>query len=48
MTRKLINHVELAYEDVGEGIPIVCIHGHPFNQSMWYPQVQALQSVCRM
>ncbi|MEP6985019.1 MAG: alpha/beta fold hydrolase, partial [Chloroflexota bacterium] len=29
-------------------IPIVCIHGHPFNQSMWYPQVEALQSVCRV
>lgn len=47
MPTKLINYIELAYEDVGNGIPIVCIHGHPFNQSMWHPQVQALQSAFR-
>lgn len=48
MPRKVINYVELAYEDVGSGIPIVCIHGHPFNQSMWWPQVDALQSNYRV
>lgn len=48
MPKKVMNYVELTYEDVGSGIPIVCIHGHPFNQSMWYPQVEALQSDFRV
>ncbi len=48
MPKKVMNYVELAYEDVGAGIPIVCIHGHPFNQSMWYPQVEALQADFRV
>lgn len=29
----------LAYEDVGSGEPIVFVHGHPFNRSMWTNQV---------
>ncbi|MBI1278616.1 MAG: hypothetical protein GC179_10865 [Anaerolineaceae bacterium] len=34
MPRKVINYVELNYEDVGAGIPIVCVHGHPFNLAL--------------
>ena len=37
-----INGVSLAYRDTGTGPPILFIHGHPFNQSMWEPQVAAL------
>jgi 3-oxoadipate enol-lactonase len=35
--------VDLAYDDVGEGPVVVLIHGHPFNRSMWAPQLDALQ-----
>ncbi|MFJ9418999.1 alpha/beta fold hydrolase [Streptomyces sp. NPDC101227] len=28
-----------AYEDAGDGEPLVLIHGHPFNRSMWRPQI---------
>ncbi len=37
-----INGVSLAYRDAGSGMPILFIHGHPFNQSMWDSQVAAL------
>jgi 3-oxoadipate enol-lactonase len=33
---------DLAYDDVGEGPVVVLIHGHPFNRSMWAPQLDAL------
>jgi pimeloyl-ACP methyl ester carboxylesterase len=31
----------LAYEDKGAGMPLVLIHGHPFDRTMWAPQVAA-------
>ena len=37
-----INGVSLAYRDTGSGAPIVFLHGHPFNQSMWDTQAAAL------
>jgi pimeloyl-ACP methyl ester carboxylesterase len=32
----------LAYEDVGpdRGIPLLLVHGHPFDRSMWEPQLR--------
>lgn len=41
MIRAKINHVEIAYETAGKGVPIVLIHGHPFDHTMWQPQVKA-------
>jgi 3-oxoadipate enol-lactonase len=35
--------VRIAYDDVGGGHAVLFIHGHPFNRSMWQPQVQALR-----
>jgi 3-oxoadipate enol-lactonase len=37
-----INGVSIAYRDQGSGPAILFIHGHPFNQSMWDPQIAAL------
>jgi 3-oxoadipate enol-lactonase len=37
------NGVRIAYDDVGAGHAVLFIHGHPFNRSMWQPQVQALR-----
>ena len=34
--------LELGYDDVGAGPPIVFIHGFPHNRSLWAPQVNAL------
>ncbi|MDB5018185.1 MAG: catD 2 [Mucilaginibacter sp.] len=36
-----INGIELNYKVTGNGEPLVLIHGHPFDHTMWYPQVIA-------
>jgi pimeloyl-ACP methyl ester carboxylesterase len=36
-----IRGIAIAYEDVGQGAPLVFIHGHPFNRSMWREQLRA-------
>lgn len=39
-----LNDVTIAYDDVGAGEDILLfIHGHPFNRSMWQPQLDALR-----
>ena len=38
-----MGHAELAYDDAGAGPAVVLIHGHPFNRSMWAPQLAALR-----
>jgi pimeloyl-ACP methyl ester carboxylesterase len=30
----------IAYDDLGTGSALVLVHGHPFNRSMWRPQVE--------
>jgi pimeloyl-ACP methyl ester carboxylesterase len=37
-----------AYDDVGQGEVIVLVHGHPFNRSMWSPQVRLLETKYRV
>jgi 3-oxoadipate enol-lactonase len=34
--------IALAYEDVGNGPPVVLLHGYPFNRSMWREQAEML------
>ncbi|APU14744.1 MULTISPECIES: alpha/beta fold hydrolase [Actinoalloteichus] len=36
-----------AYRDVGEGPPVLLVHGHPFDGSMWDPQVEHLAAAGR-
>jgi pimeloyl-ACP methyl ester carboxylesterase len=40
--------VELVYDDVGAGPCVVLIHGHPFDRSLWQPQVEALATEFRV
>ena len=37
-----INGININYNVTGNGEPVVLIHGHPFDHTMWYPQVVAL------
>ena len=43
-----VTSVDLAFDDAGSGPAIVLIHGHPFNRSMWAPQVAALRDRYRV
>jgi len=38
------NGISIGHDDRGpvDGLPVVLIHGHPFNRSMWDPQADAL------
>ena len=40
-----VNNVTLSYNDVGEGdVPVLFLHGFPFDKSMWKGQLDALKS----
>lgn len=43
-----IGDVDVAYEDVGQGLPLVLVHGHPFDRSMWRDQVRAFRAHYRV
>jgi pimeloyl-ACP methyl ester carboxylesterase len=36
-----VNGISVGYSDEGSGRPLVLIHGHPFDRSMWAPQIDA-------
>lgn len=35
-----VNGITVHYEDRGAGTPLVLVHGHPFDRTMWAPQIQ--------
>ncbi|HEX7939316.1 MAG TPA: alpha/beta fold hydrolase [Gemmatimonadaceae bacterium] len=43
----VINGVDIAYDDIGAGQPVLFIHAFPLNRTMWAPQVSALVERCR-
>lgn len=42
MKRIVVNGVELAAVDRGEGSPLLLVHGFPLNHRMWRAQIEAL------
>lgn len=44
MSSATVNDATLHYHDIGPktGLPVLLIHGHPFNRSLWLPQAAAL------
>ncbi len=40
--------MRLAYDDAGHGDCVVLIHGHPFDRSLWEPQLAALSDSFRV
>lgn len=36
------------YDDVGNGIPLLMIHGFPLDRTLWRTQIEGLQSVARV
>jgi 3-oxoadipate enol-lactonase len=43
-----LNGVEIAYEDVGAGPPVVLLHGFALSREMWRQQVAALAATHRV
>lgn len=44
-----INNFHLSYDDVGEAsTPIICLHGYPFDKTMWNEQLEFLKSSNRI
>ncbi len=39
-----VRGIELAYDVVGEGQPVLLLHGFPFNRSMWRGQAEFLSA----
>ena len=48
MGKTLVDGITVAYEDVGEGDNVlVLVHGHPFNRTMWQPQMDWIRRTNR-
>jgi 3-oxoadipate enol-lactonase len=43
----VIDDIEIGYEDVGSGLPLLLLHGFPHNRTLWAPQLGALVDHCR-
>jgi len=43
-----INGIGIDYRDLGSGIPVVFVHAFPLDQTMWDPQLSALQKLFRV
>jgi 3-oxoadipate enol-lactonase len=44
-----INNFTLSYDDVGEGrIPVIFLHGFPFDNTMWHSQLDHLKPTFRL
>ena len=43
-----VRGIEMAYDDDGEGTPVVLLHGFPFERSMWREQSEALAGEFRV
>lgn len=43
-----VRGLRLAYDDAGEGQPVVLLHGFPFNRFMWSGEVERLRATYRV
>lgn len=43
----LVGDTEIAFDDIGSGLPVVFLHAFPLNRTMWEPQIGALVAECR-
>ncbi|MFD5114116.1 alpha/beta fold hydrolase [Streptomyces sp. NPDC058391] len=46
MSRTVLNDATMHYDDQGpsDGLPVVLVHGHPFNRTLWAPSAKALEA----
>lgn len=38
----------MEYEERGDGVPLILVHGYPLNRKMWEPQLAALSNISRV
>ena len=43
-----LSHGELAYVDVGNGLPVLLVHGFPLDHTIWTAQIDALAEHARV
>lgn len=43
-----VNGIEISYSDTGEGEAVVLFHGHPFDHTMWQPQIDVFSANYRV
>lgn len=43
-----IDHLNIAYDHAGRGIPLLLIHGYPLNRSLWESQYTDLRDIAQM
>jgi pimeloyl-ACP methyl ester carboxylesterase len=49
MSSMPVNDIQVAFSDEGSGTPtVLLIHGHPFNRTLWRPQIEFLRTGCRV
>ena len=36
----LVDDTEIAFDDIGSGLPVVFLHAFPLNRTMWEPQIE--------
>lgn len=48
MAIKQIRGIKMGYDETGAGAPLVFVHGHPFNRSMWKEQTEVFVSNYRV
>lgn len=42
-----VNGIDLSWDDVGAGVPVVFLHGFPLDRTFWKPQLSALIAQAR-
>ena len=48
MSYASVNNFNLAFDDNGSGLPVILLHGYPFNRTLWDSQVAALRDNFRV
>ncbi|NMC13886.1 MAG: alpha/beta fold hydrolase [Chloroflexi bacterium] len=43
-----VRDITMFYEDHGQGIPVLFVHGYPLNQKIWQPQIEGLSDIVRI
>ena len=43
----VVDSLDIGYDDIGAGTPVLFAHAFPLNRTMWAPQVSALVERCR-